>query len=102
MLRYRINGHNFAKLTFGVFKPLINFKISRHILITKKQQKSVRLMIPSDLRSPYPNVTAFYLQTTAISIEGTNNVHNFLNKSCQMENKCKFTPKGVAAQLSSV
>ena len=37
--------------------------------------------------------------TTAISIEGTNNEHNFLNKSCQMENKCKFTPKGVAAQL---
>ena len=40
--------------------------------------------------------------STAISIEGTNNVHIFFNKSCQMENKCKFTPKGVAAQLSSV
>ena len=54
MLRYRIIGHNFDKLNFGVFNPLLNFKISRHILITKKHQKSVRLMIPSDLRSPYP------------------------------------------------
>ena len=50
----------------------------------------------------YITLLHFNLQTTAISIEGTNNVHNFLNKSCQMENKCKFTPKGVAAQLSSV